>query len=132
MRPFRDLCEDLFRPLARIDTVDVQKDVVATVFDLLFDRASEGLPRRVPPVTDENGFVTHDVQARIGPSTRRETPDGRVGGGRKAAVPEPFSRAPSSGSFWEGAIKGRNFNGSLQRVPLRRTDRPVIGVGETR
>ena len=27
MRPLRDLREDLFRPLARIDAVDVQKDV---------------------------------------------------------------------------------------------------------
>ena len=29
VRPLRDLREDLFRPLARIDAVDVQEDVVA-------------------------------------------------------------------------------------------------------
>ena len=40
VRPLRDLCEDLFRPLARIDAVDIQEDVVAMVFDsCLIERA---------------------------------------------------------------------------------------------
>jgi hypothetical protein len=37
VRPLRDLREDLFRPLARIDTVDVQEDVVAMSCERPFD-----------------------------------------------------------------------------------------------
>ena len=124
VRPLRDLCEDLFRPLARIDAVDVQEDVVATSCERSFDQPREKVARRVPPVADEDGLLTHDVQARVESSTaaKHGTEISRVGAEVQAR--RRFSTAPSSESFGrERRVKGRNFNGSLQRVPSRRTGR---------
>ncbi len=106
VRPLRDLREDLFRPLARIDTVDVQEDVVAMVFELLFDQAGEGIPGRVPPVTDEDRFLTHDVKTRLESSTAAQHGTEKPRVGAKTQAQRRCSRAPSSESFWEGA-KGK-------------------------
>ena len=124
VRPLRDLCEDLFRPLARIDAVDIQEDVVAPSCERPFDQPRKKVARRVPPVTDEDGLLTHALQARVASSTAAQhgTEISRVGA--EAQARRRFSTAPSSESFGrERRVKGRNFNGSLQRVPSRRTGR---------
>ena len=48
VRPLRDLCEDLFRPLACIDTVNVQEDVVATSCERPFDQPGKKVARPCP------------------------------------------------------------------------------------
>lgn len=94
VRPLRDLCEDLFRPLARIDTVDVQEDIVTTFSECPFDRPGKIFARRVPPVANEDGLVTHDVQARGASSTAAQhgTEISRVGAETQAR--RRFSTAP--------------------------------------
>ena len=124
VRPLRDLCEDLFRPLARIDAVHVQENVVTTSCECPFDRPGKIFARRVPPVADEDGLLTHDVQARRASSTAAQHGTEISSVGAEAQARRRFSTAPSSESFGrERRVKGRNFNGSLQRVPLRRTAR---------
>ena len=102
MRPLRDLREDLLRPLARIDTVNVQEDVVATSFERPFDQPRKKVAHHVPPVTDEDGLLTHDVQARVESSTAaKHRTENR--GWAKGAGPE---------TVFHGAIVGVLLGGS--------------------
>ena len=65
-------------------------------------------------------WVVLDTAAKHGTEKSRVGAEARPGG----VFPRRHRRSPFGR---ERRMKGRNFNGSLQRVPLRRTGRPVVG-----
>src|SRR5882724_8942418 len=60
MRALRNLLADLFLPLARIDRIHIEENIVAMVSEFLLQGTRKGATRGVAAVADEDCFSAHE------------------------------------------------------------------------